>query len=790
MKLKCLKARSVRGIPSDWPDLSIGDRGIVIFGPNGVGKSSIVDALEYAISAKSSLYPVRRQNVNWDNGAPHIRGGAPDISVEVIGGNGPFWLTPNHDPNGTSPDDQTWIATARNASFVLRRHMLLRFITEEPSGRYTLLEPFMNLGAFQRIESGLMSWCVRLETKHAAATAIVAERAAPLRGIFRVGPTEPFNEAALSARLNSVLRELGLAEVLTTTELESRQAQVASELGSAQQNVRLAALGALKAEAQRLGHGSDLVDIVNMLVIAVGNLDHEMEARTDAILTDLLVRGKEAIEAAGLDSCPVCEQDIDREAVVARLRERIEADDRITAARELVVERREELLKHSYTLAQPMKLFLQHWVRHVEISLPDAYSQTTRLLDELVGALASEKPNAAQLRAFAPRLVATPASHEDVIATLDRLIISEGGGDRRTRLAAVASMIEAMLTDWPRYEAALMDARASEGTRTIVSRLYGHAMEARKIAARAVLDEVAISANELYEMVHPGEGIATSSLQVREAGQGSIILSTDFHGIRENPLLHYSESHLDTLGLCYFLALRKREAEIAPCFKVLVLDDVMHSVDSDHRARIAGLIKDEFGDHQVIITTHDLHFYEALRRELGAGSYTYGRINNWDLERGPVFGDPLTDFDRITVPAERERLSEESLSAAGGRFFEWLLRETTEALMVLIPARFKRNYEIGPLWQALAPRLKKQRDYARAHQLLIEGLEMNGWVRNACGAHYNPAPAPPTPKEVREFAAMLAALYETLYCKDCGEFIARRSDRSWRCGDGHLCYLE
>lgn len=139
MKLKSLRARSVRGIPPDWPDLPIGDRGMVIFGANGVGKSSIVDALEYAISAKTSLYPVRRQNVNWDAGAPHIRGGAPDVAVEVSGSKGFFALFPNNEPDGISEDDKTWIATARNASFVLRRHMLLRFITAKPNGRYALL---------------------------------------------------------------------------------------------------------------------------------------------------------------------------------------------------------------------------------------------------------------------------------------------------------------------------------------------------------------------------------------------------------------------------------------------------------------------------------------------------------------------------------------------------------------------------------------------------------------------------------------------------------------------------
>jgi hypothetical protein len=359
-------------------------------------------------------------------------------------------------------------------------------------------------------------------------------------------------------------------------------------------------------------------------------------------------------------------------------------------------------------------------------------SETWNILEAILGI---ERSNADQTREFIPRLEASVINHDEVIAILDELIRDEGGGERRTRLGLAASMIETMLTNWPLYVAAVNQNNTIEEKKTIISRLHGHAIEARKSAVRSTLDEVARSANRFYDTIHPNEGIATSERQVRDIGHGSVILSTDFHGTRENPLLHYSESHLDTLGLCYFLALRKHEALKATGFKVLVLDDVLHSVDSDHRGRIARLIKDEFADHQIILTTHDIHFYDALYRELGTNGYTYGRINNWDLERGPVFGDPLTDFGRITIPEEREKLSEESLSAAGGRFFEWLLRETTEAIEVPIVARFKRGYEIGQLWPALAARLRRQKAYAAAHQDLIARLEQNSWVRNACGAH-------------------------------------------------------
>jgi recombinational DNA repair ATPase RecF len=57
----------------------IGERGLVVYGPNGVGKSSLVDAIEFALTNDSTLYAEKRQGVNWQVGAPHIRGGRMSV---------------------------------------------------------------------------------------------------------------------------------------------------------------------------------------------------------------------------------------------------------------------------------------------------------------------------------------------------------------------------------------------------------------------------------------------------------------------------------------------------------------------------------------------------------------------------------------------------------------------------------------------------------------------------------------------------------------------------------------
>ncbi|MBO6560486.1 MAG: hypothetical protein JJ959_08115 [Nisaea sp.] len=790
MKLKSLKASSVRGIPRDWPELPIGDKGLVVEGPNGVGKSSLVDSLEFGLSCKSTLYPAQRRGVNWETGAPHVRDGQPEIRVTLEDGGAQAFLSPETDPGPLPEVQRSWVQAARGASFVLRRHMLLQFITAEPSLRYRQVEAFMNLGAYREIEDGLRDWKDRLDTDHQAAVADTAALVDRLLAVFELEPGTLLNEEVVLGRLNGLLRDLQYPELHREDQRAERRKRIADELGSGVQNERLTALAALKGELQQLGIPGEFAELLGGLADAVEDVDREVKARTEVVLTDLLIRGKEVIMTGDGQFCPLCEQSINRDSLIARLDERIAADARITSARKLVEERRRELLPRVQDLSSAFKKLIGNWGRLMGTPLPDKYEHTSTFLEELSASIDPLEARGAYFRELLSRLELTVGGHADAIAEIEGAIAKEGGGDRRVLLAKAASMIDSLIAEWPRYQSANAKVRDIDARRTVVGRIHVHAVDARKAAVQSTFDSVATVANEYYESIHPGEGIATSNLEVRQAGQGSVNLWTQFHGTRENPLLHFSESHLDTLGLCYFLALRKHEATISPIFKVLILDDVMHSVDSAHRVRIASLIKNEFSDHQVIITTHDPYFYEALRRTLGGGRYSYFRISNWDVERGPVLGDALTDFDRVMVPEEREKLAQETLAAAAGRFFEYLLREVAEELSIAVPARFKRPPTIADLWPPVAARLKKQKGYAAVNAELIEALDQNVWVRNACGAHYNPVPVPPTQREVQEFARLLSDLYISLHCDECGQFASRRDDRSWRCDGNHLAYSE
>lgn len=756
----------------------------MIYGPNGVGKSSVVDAIEFVLTGNPTLYAVARQGVNWAAGGPHIGGGPMSAAITLELDGHDFEVTAGSEPPEAI---SSWCAHARGAGFVLRRHMLLRFINAEPRHRYDELEPFLNLKEFLRVEGALQILASSTETRLAEAETRVRNDEQALRGIFKLAPDRPIDSKSLLDTLNAQLAELGLAPAGNLAELNGASEAVDRELGGSAIDARLASLHSLKSSAQRLGVPSGLRPLIEGLESALKELEAEVAGREEAVLTEFLERARNIIRGNERSICPACEQEIDRAAVLARLDERIAADERITLIKATVAERTEALSGPSGQLALAMNAFIDSWAQAINEPLPASYNETQAFLDLVAMSLKSPVPSAT-VTDWLASLATTVSSHAEVIAIVDAAILAEGGGERRPKLHEARQMISAVDAEWAQCNQHRLERQQAKVRDTAIGQLHQHAVEARKATVQHLLDEVAGIANDFYKVLHPGEELGNSRLSVRPTEDGSVNLQAEFYGREGSPLLYYSESHLDTLGLCYFLALRRREANRLPDFKLLVLDDVVHSVDSPHRERLARLLRESFADHQIIITMHDRLFYDRVRAVFGTSGVSYLSLLDWDIERGPIRGDASTDLDRICVPEVRETKSAEELAAAGGRFFEVLLREITEALEVAIPARFKRRHDIGNMWPPTARKLRKNKEFQARHPDLVEHLDANGWVRNEVGAHHNEAEAPVDPSEARRYAERIAQLHGAITCEDCGSVIEKHGDNDWRCRCGALRY--
>jgi AAA domain len=699
-----LRAQSVRGLPRSSPDLSIAERGIVVCGDNGAGKSSFVDALEYALTGQSTLYPTNRLGVSWERGSPHVRDGVPSVWAEIHTRGGLVNVTPDLCLQNLPEDARIWVARARQSTFVLRRHMLVDFINCEPSKRYSALEPFLNLSTHGTVETALKHWLDELNTSYASLEVDSNGLQASLLSTFGVASGTAITEERLLSAVNRQLRNLKLTECHDLTDVPVIRAAVETQLGGEGISHRLAQLGALKNALDQAGLPNSLLPLIRSLREAAQSLESETARLGRQILADWLTRGKQIIESSLAEECPLCEQPIDRTKLLARLDERVDQERTVANAKALVGKRRQALLIPAKPMLLRMQTVHETWSK-VFADIPAEYADAVTALRDIVASAEDGGIQPAELVAIESRATASLASHSAALKKVEGEILAEGGGERRGGLLSVRDMLGGLTGSLTAYRVLQERLDLVGYQRDVVNRLHGHAVDARKKAVQEVFDSVASLANRFYDILHFGESIGKSTLSMRRATSHSTELSTMFDGKPEHPLLHYSESHLDTLGLCYFLAFRRQEADNHPEFRILVLDDVLHSVDAAHRGRFVHLLGDEFADHQLIVTTHDSIFFGQLRQRLG-GACTFSRIIGWDIELGPRFAKFGTDLEKLILGDPKE-MQPEDVAASAGRLLEGALRSVTENLGISAPVKFERPYTIGDLWPPLCKACKK-----------------------------------------------------------------------------------
>jgi hypothetical protein len=80
----------------------------------------------------------------------------------------------------------------------------------------------------------------------------------------------------------------------------------------------------------------------------------------------------------------------------------------------------------------------------------------------------------------------------------------------------------------------------------------------RKAYVKGILSSISTDVESMYTRMHPNEGLGGIRLYLRQNVQGSLEFDGDFQGAKEvPPQAYYSDAHMDTLGICVFLAMTK-----------------------------------------------------------------------------------------------------------------------------------------------------------------------------------------------------------------------------------------
>jgi energy-coupling factor transporter ATP-binding protein EcfA2 len=238
----------------------------------------------------------------------------------------------------------------------------------------------------------------------------------------------------------------------------------------------------------------------------------------------------------------------------------------------------------------------------------------------------------------------------------------------------------------------------------------------------------------------------------------------------------FSEGYEDLIALLYFLAVAQAAGDAGEA-QILILDDVLQSVDASIRVAVMDLIVQEFKEWQLIITAHDRLWRNQLKDIFQRAGNPLNEIEmrHWDFSTGPqVSTSPGFAEDSLWLALNGP--DPYAICGIAGR----LLEQVCDQLSWTVPISVKRKrgdgYTLADTWPGV---YKEFRGTTAAGRF----SPVDQWLhlRNMAGAHYNEWAEGIPWSDVENFGIAVLDLLAAVRCNKCNQWITRIGPRRYVC---------
>jgi len=234
----------------------------------------------------------------------------------------------------------------------------------------------------------------------------------------------------------------------------------------------------------------------------------------------------------------------------------------------------------------------------------------------------------------------------------------------------------------------------------------------------------------------------------------------------------FSEANYDLMVLLLYISLIRAGVEMGQA-KVMILDDVLQSVDSVIRAKFIDYIFRECKDWQFIITCHDDLWLNQLRHLFIKNGYPYleYKLTDWTFEHGPKLMEVKDGGEDVALKDAIGTNNKQLIASQAGLFLEKICQKLSVSLPISVKRAADDKYTIGDLWPGIIKVLKSD---TTIKDLLGE-IDREMMVRNMMGCHANEWSQSMSDEEVKSFAHNVQSLYEKTYCASCHTWITSKT---------------
>lgn len=653
--LKKLSIEHLRGSVAPFAlPFEKGKKLTIVYGENGTGKSTICDAFEFL--GKGKVGSLENRGLGKTNKYWHSVGKKPaDVAVTLETTDGALCRA-----TIVKSDVVALPAATRPRVEVLRRSQILALVEAKPGDRYTAISRFIDVTGVETSEATLRQLIRDLTQNREVAVARVLENQDAIRQFWE-SAGRPGTDA------------------LAWAEAESKRDANSSD-------VEVVALTALQATYARLGDYPPRLKSARAAVKTANDAASVAQLKAQECVQTIAADAGEVM--AVLESartylrkhpapgvCPLCESAEKVQGLDHRITERLASFSSLQTAQ---------------TQAKATGANLQR----AEQQLATLQESAKKHAEDF------EKARAGFTWSADITMPATPAPQD--IEALELWLTGSA------HLPAEWKKAETVRQDKKQFIGTLRRAlktytenvQAQKELDTLLPKL-NRALEVveeeRRLFSDNILAKIAGEVGRIYEIVHPGEGLNKISLELDPDKRASLEIGANFCGEKgAPPQAYFSESHLDTLGLCVFLALAALDG---PEHTVLVLDDILASVDEPHVERLIEMLYAEaIQFRHCVITTHYRPWKHKLQWGwLKNGQCQFVELARWTSQSGVTLIRTLPDIDRLKKLLDEETPDPQLVCAKAGFILEAALNFLTLLYECAVPRKSEDRYTIGDL---------------------------------------------------------------------------------------------
>jgi len=779
-------------------NLNLNEKSLLLYGENGTGKSSLTDGIEWFFNQK--IDHLTNEEID-KKGKGAIRNtfisDKDNGFVEVFFNNDKLDAKLSIDNklkitrSNQSDDFNSFIEASQSENLILRYCELVRFIIASKTDKLKELQEIIGFSKVQEIRELLLKQKNKIN-KTIKNNKYDDNKSQQQSIILENLERNTYTDDQFIDGINEITKCLKLGEEINTNKDVEK---VLEKLKTQQNSELLKKINFINKVYGTLLNFENNVEVINEKFKNynnnIRNLQENPEKTNKIQLLNLLKEGHSLLKNDVIlnDICPLCQQAKNKVELIQELDKRIEELVLLNIEKEGLEEQANEFRQLVQQNINKIKNLFDEELFNLEEN--EDLKKQVKIIEKLLTRFSDELKKDLLTKLIEPsEIIIEKKQFEDIIKQIlinKETLEKEQSKDIKTEVHTKIELAKGAYNKYKKIENEKSLLAKQQKTFEI---LYSDFIIRQSDALNSFLTMFSDDINKYYTAMNPNEKIEEIKfvpITKNEELSGITIEYNFFNQTKKPPIAYLSESHINCLGLAFFLASVKAFNKEN---KFFILDDIISSFDKKHRTRFAKLLTDNFSEYQIILLTHEHDFFELAASIVKNNGWAIKEIK-WTEEEGSTIDETTINIKERIL----KKLKEKTIDGLGTDiriYTEKIMKEIAANIEAPVAFRFNEVNEkrMGPeLIDSIHSRISKKGKELIAKVNIIELKELPMFLENKT-SHDN---------EFSESIEDLEVIWEDinniiniLFCDDCEKFISIRYfdkvEKNIRCSCGKLKY--